>query len=98
MIKRLDNLPGLSAYPDYRVSMSATPNDLLYPSLWGLNDTSDNDINAPEAWDIQTGSADVVIGILDTGIDYNHSDLAANVWINPGEIAGNGIDDDSEWL
>lgn len=99
VIKRLDNLPGLNAYPDYRVSMSATPNDLLYPSLWGLNDASDNDINAPEAWDIQTGSADVVIGILDTGIDYNHSDLAANVWINPGEIAGNGIDDDNNgWV
>ncbi len=77
------------------------PNDPKFGDLWGLHNigqtggTADADIDAPEAWDIQTGSATIVVGVIDTGIDYNHEDLAANIWINPGEIAGNGIDDDN---
>lgn len=55
--------------------------------------TADADIDAPEAWDIQTGSPNVVVAVIDTG-RYNHVDLLPNVWTNPGEIAGNGIDDD----
>ena len=55
---------------------------------------NDADIDAPEAWDLTTGSAGVVVGVIDTGVDYNHPDLAANIWTNPGEIAGNGVDDD----
>ena len=51
-------------------------------------------INASAAWDVSTGSASVVVGDIDTGIDYTHPDLAANVWVNPGEVAGNGVDDD----
>ncbi|WP_293076587.1 S8 family serine peptidase, partial [Okeania sp. SIO3B5] len=87
--------------PNYIINLNATvPNDPSFGQLWGLNNTgqtggtSDADIDAPEAWDIQTGSNNVVVGVIDTGIDYNHPDLADNMWTNPGEIAGNGIDDD----
>ena len=52
------------------------------------------DIDAPSAWDVTTGSSNVVVAVIDTGVDYTHEDLAANMWRNPGEIAGNNIDDD----
>ncbi|WP_017716773.1 S8 family serine peptidase, partial [Kamptonema formosum] len=79
---------------------ATSPNDPGYPQLWGLNNTGqsggtpDADIDAPEAWDIQKGNPNLVIGVIDTGVDYNHPDLVGNIWQNPGEIAGNGIDDD----
>jgi len=54
----------------------------------------DSDIDAPEAWSTATGSRSVIVGVIDTGVDYNHEDLAANIWVNPGEIPDNGLDDD----
>ena len=78
------------------------PNDPSFPRLYGLNNTgqtggtADADIDAPEAWDVSVGSRATVVGIVDTGIDWTHPDLAANVWTNPGEIPGNGIDDDRD--
>ena len=56
---------------------------------------ADADIDAPEAWDISTGSRDILVGVIDTGIDHTHPDLADNMWTNPNEIAGNFIDDDN---
>jgi subtilisin family serine protease len=82
------------------------PNDPFFVEQWGLHNsgqpingssggTPDADIDGPEAWDITTGSNQVVIAFIDSGVDYLHPDLAANIWVNPGEIAGNGIDDDN---
>ncbi len=52
------------------------------------------DVNALKAWQITKGSRDITIAVIDTGIDYNHPDLAANMWVNAGEVAGDGIDND----
>jgi ELWxxDGT repeat protein len=90
----------LYAEPDYIVYADEIPNDASFSSLWGMNNTgqtggtADADIDAPEAWEYTTGSSDIVIASIDTGVDYTHPDLAANMWVNPGEVAGNGIDDD----
>lgn len=65
------------------------PNDTYWTQLWGMNK-----ISAPAAWDITTGSSDVVVAVIDSGITYTHSELSPNMWSNPGEIAGNGVDDD----
>ncbi len=65
------------------------PNDSSFGRLWSLNR-----IDAPKAWDNIRGSKNVVVAVVDTGVDYNHIDLAGNIWTNSREIAGNGIDDD----
>lgn len=88
------------AEPNYVVSLDATPNDQFYGELWALNNTgqsggtADADIDAPEAWNITTGSTNVIVGVIDTGVNYTHADLVANMWVNPGEIAANDVDDD----
>ena len=71
------------AEPDYVVHVDMTPNDSLYHKLWGMQK-----IQADLAWDSTTGTRDVVVGVVDTGIDYTHPDLAANVWSNGGSING----------
>jgi subtilisin family serine protease len=94
---------------NHYVSLNATtPDDPLFAQDWGLHNTgqviqtvtgtADADIDAPEAWDQTTGSSNVVVAVVDTGVDYSHQDLAANIWTNPGETGGgkesNGVDDD----
>ena len=74
--------------------LAVLPNDPRRSELWGLDNAGDTDIDAPAAWNLTTGSRNVVVAVVDTGVDYNHPDLAANIWTNPREIAGNGIDDD----
>lgn len=79
----------LYAEPDYIAEAALVPNDTHYASQWGLEK-----INAPAAWDSTTGSAEVIIAVIDSGIDPEHPDLAGKLWTNPGETA-NAIDDDS---
>ena len=97
----LQDNPHVAYYePDSILVTQTVPNDAEFDRLWGLHNTGqtggtvDADIDAPEAWDLATGSGSIVVGIIDTGIDYDHSDLAANVWTNPAEVPGNGVDDD----
>lgn len=83
-----------------RVGAVLTPNDPRFPNQYAIHNTGqtggipDADTDAPEAWNIQTGSRDVLVAVLDSGIDYTHPDIAPNIWTNPGEIPGNGLDDD----
>jgi subtilisin family serine protease len=71
-----------------------TPNDTRFAELWGLQQASDFDIDAPEAWRTEAGDPGVIVAVVDTGVVYNHPELDDNIWANPGEIAGNGVDDD----
>ena len=89
--------------------VATTPSDPSFGQLWGLHNTGqavngvagtpDADIDAPEAWDVTQGSTAVVVGVADTGIAYDHPDLAPNIWANPGESGAgkesNGVDDDA---
>ncbi|MEE9269903.1 MAG: S8 family serine peptidase [Candidatus Krumholzibacteria bacterium] len=86
--------------PNYIVRATQVfPNDPDFDKLWGLHNTGqtggtpDADVDGPEAWQVGTGDT-VVVGVIDTGVDWTHEDLAANIWTNPGEVPGNGIDDD----
>src|SRR5580704_4412591 len=74
------------AEPDYIVHAVGVPNDPQFPSQWSLQNTGQSggtpgaDIHAVQAWSLATGNPNVVVGVIDTGIDYNHEDLSANVW------------------
>ena len=92
---------GLFEYvePDYYLDMQVAPSEPAFNNgaLWGLNNTIGTrgvDIGAEAAWQLTTGSTNVIVAVIDSGIDLNHPDLRANLWTNPGEIPGNGRDDD----
>jgi subtilisin family serine protease/subtilisin-like proprotein convertase family protein len=102
----LQGQPGIRyAEPDWIGEWSAVPNDPDYNRMWAMSNTGQTvngvtgipgaDVSAESAWDISTGSTNVIAAIVDSGTDYNHPDLARNMWVNAGEIAGNGVDDDS---
>jgi subtilisin family serine protease len=84
-----------SIEPDRVYYTQALPDDTNFGSLWGLDNSQDTDINAPQAWDITTGSNSTVIGVIDSGVQWQHPDLIDNIYVNPNEIEGNGIDDDN---
>ena len=87
---RYKQLPGVElAQPNYYYNLQVTPNDPQFGSMFGMTR-----ISAPAAWDVTTGSDQIVVAVIDTGARYTHEDLAPNIWLNTGEIAGNGIDDD----
>jgi subtilisin family serine protease len=101
-LSRLKNSPEiLYAEPDYKLQLRSTePNDTYWDSLWPLYNpggqygTKDADIDANEAWDYVTHS-NIIVAVIDTGVDYNHPDLADNIWINEPEFHGTpGVDDD----
>lgn len=85
--------------PNYLHWLDFTPNDSLFQQQWALQA-----VNAEQAWDLQRASADVIVGLIDTGIDYRHEDLRDALWLNSGEDLNangrvdstdfNGIDDD----
>ncbi len=92
-ISRYMDLDGVEfAQPNFYYHILAMPNDPSFTlaGMYGLTK-----ISAPTAWDLSTGSSSVVVADVDTGMLYTHQDLAANAWVNPGEIPNNGIDDDN---
>ena len=103
-IERYEASPEVEyAEPDYQINPAALapkPNDPGFPKMYDLyntgqyNGTFDADMDAPEAWRVTKGNSNVVVAVLDTGMDINHRDLNDNIWTNPDEIPDNGRDDD----
>jgi subtilisin family serine protease len=98
LVKTLSQTPGV-LYAEYNwiQRTQLTPNDTNFGQLWGLNNTGQvvggqagiagADIEAVQAWDVSTGSSSIVVGVIDTGVDYNHPDLAANIWSAPAAFS-----------
>lgn len=96
--------------PNYIYRINKTPNDPLLGRLWGLINAGQQDsdrkagiagtdISAERAWDITTGSKDVIVAVIDTGVDYTHEDLKNNMWTNEAELNGTtGVDDDGNGI
>jgi len=97
----LRSLPGIEAVElDRALHLQWVPDDPQFPDQWPLKNTADIDIDAPEAWDVETGDSDVIIAIVDSGIMCTHGDLAGKIWVNEDEVEngedtdGNGYVDD----
>lgn len=87
----------LYAEPDYIVQVTGAPNDPFFSTQWNMQNTGQTggtvgaDIHATQAWNITTGSAGVVVAVLDTGVDYNHPDLGQNIWSAPNGFTTSSI-------
>ena len=100
-LRRYQNDPRFDyVEPNYIIQLDQTfPSDPLFPDMWALHNIGqtggnpDADIDAPEGWDVETGDS-VLVGVIDSGIDWTHLDLATNIFINHCEIPNNGLDDD----
>jgi|GEM_PF-2110462 VCBS repeat-containing protein len=102
-LQDLNNDPAVQyAEPNLIVTADVVPNDTYFGQQWGMQNTGQNigvvgtpgaDIHAVQAWDT-THDSSITVGVIDTGIDYSHPDLSANMWTNSKEIPNNGIDDD----
>jgi subtilisin family serine protease len=108
VIKTLAENPNIEVIePNFIYRASRTPNDPMFGQLWGMSNEGQADsekhqgiagidIGAPQAWDIETGSKDVIIAVIDTGVDYTNPNLAPNMWTNETELKGQaGVDDDN---
>lgn len=96
--------------PNYIYRASKVPNDVMFGQLWGMLNVGQQDssrkegvagmdIGAEKAWDITTGSKDVIVAVIDTGVNYKHPDLADNMWTNEAELNGQtGVDDDGNGI
>ncbi len=105
-VKNLSSNPLVEvAEPNFVYHVDKSPNDVDFGKLWGLRNvgqadsrvsgTPGIDIDAEKAWDLTTGSDQVVVAVIDTGVDYKHQDLKENIWINEAEKNGQpGVDDD----
>ena len=109
MVAALSSMPGvLYAEPDVVMRTDQNQrfpiNTNFYPYQWGMHNEGQNfngkqatagaDVNAPEAWYVRTGDPNFAIAVIDTGVQYWRTKIDDNIWANPGEVAGNGIDDD----
>lgn len=99
----------LSVEPEYRRTAFGGPiGEPDFGQLWGLNNAGFSqgglagapnfDMNVPEAWDVTTGSPTQIVAVIDDGVDFSHPDLAGSQWVNPGEVAGDGLDNDGNGL
>jgi len=104
-VERLGRMPEVVyVEPNYLYKPQVTPSDPAFDRMWFLDNqgqsvngtagTPGADISAPAAWEIETGSSQVIVAVIDSGVAMDHPDIRNNIWINPGEIPGNGIDDD----
>lgn len=97
-IKDLEADPGVDyASPDATIHAEAVaglPNDPAFGQLWGLNNSNNVDIDAPEAWGVTLGNPSTIVAVIDTGIDLNNPDFAGKIWTNPVNDAGAGYPND----